>query len=194
MKEILLHVCCGPDATYSIERLKENGFERIVGYFLNDNIYPEGEYYKRYETYKTVFEHYQIGNVIAEYNPMRWLEHVKGYEKEPEKGKRCDLCYYYSLYYSALKAKELGIKLFTTTLSISPHKSSNRLFIAGQKAAQDVGEVAFLEENFKKKNGFFISIQRSKELGLYRQNYCGCVFSKVETEQKRKEKRKVTEV
>ena len=127
--------------------------------------------------------------MIAEYNPKRWLEFVRGYENEPEKGKRCDLCYYYSLYHTALKAREMGISLFTTTLSISPHKSSPRLFEAGRKAADDVGSVEFLEENFKKKNGFLISLQRSRELNLYRQNYCGCVFSKVESEERRKTKK-----
>ncbi len=188
MKEILLHVCCGPDATYSIERLKELGYNKIYTYFLNHNIHPLSEYKKRKEAYLTVANHYKVEIVEDDYIPDRWFRYVKGYENEPEKGKRCDLCYYYSLYHTAIMARRMGIPTFTTTLSISPHKPSKRVFAAGLRAAENIGMVTFLEEDFKKRDGFRKSIYISKELGLYRQNYCGCIFSRMESERRRKEK------
>lgn len=173
--KILLHICCAPDATASFERLRSE--YNVVGFFHNPNIHPEQEYKKRMRSAQKVADRMGFELVIPPYRPEEWLQEVKGLEAEPEKGKRCEICYRFNLHATALKASELRIPYFTTTLSISPHKNSELIFSIAKEAAMGL-EVEFLQENFKKKDGFKRSLELAGELELYRQNYCGCRFSK----------------
>ncbi len=155
--------------------LKDAGYEVIV-YFYNPNIFPQEEYNKRLEAEKTLCENLGVELILEDYNPDEFFNEVKGLENEPEKGKRCDVCFKLRLSKTAQKAHELGIEEFTTTISVSPHKDFIRVSSAGKAAAQELNLV-FNDENFKKKDGFLKTNAIAKEMNLYRQNYCGCKFS-----------------
>ncbi len=174
MEEILLHACCAVCMAYPIELLKEN-YNPVV-FFCNPNIYPEAEYIRRRDELIKYCEQQGYKYFIDDYEPEKWYAYIKGLEKEPEKGKRCNKCFEYRLLKSAQKAKDLGIKTFTTTLSVSPHKVSRNVFEAGQNAAQQYG-LTFLEQDFKKQNGFLKTMEIAKKNDFYRQQYCGCEFS-----------------
>lgn len=170
METILVHICCAPCASAATERLLLEGRE-VVFYFCNSNIYPQEEYLIRLENARKLAK---IFNIVIEedtYDHDLWLEHIKGLEDEPEKGKRCNKCFDYSLNRTAEIAKRLGITAFTTTLTISPHKISKQIFELGASYP------AFMPIDFKKQNGFMRSIQLTNEYELYRQAYCGCEFS-----------------
>ena len=147
-------------------------------FFSNSNIFPKEEYEKRFSYLKSLGRIYNLQVICDEYNHESWLEAVKGFENEPEKGKRCEICFRYNLTRAADKADELGIKEFTTTLSVSPHKISEMLFSVGQDFE------SFVPYNFKKKDGFRRSLELSEKYKLYRQDYCGCEFSKAEAAKK----------
>ncbi|NTV52128.1 MAG: epoxyqueuosine reductase QueH [Candidatus Firestonebacteria bacterium] len=148
----------------------------VVGYFHNPNIHPLEEYVRRAEEAKRVGRILGFTLEPALYAPDAWDRAVAGLENEPETGARCTACFRHNLMAAAAKARELKIYWFTTTLTISPHKSSARIFEIGREAAAAHG-VRFLETDFKKKDGFKRSLEMSKELNLYRQNYCGCKYS-----------------
>lgn len=170
MKKILLHCCCAPCSTSSIERLLADGYE-IILFYSNSNIYPREEFDKRLLYMKKLSEIYKLELITGEYDHASWSEAIKGLENEPEKGKRCSACFAYNLARAAAKAKELGIEEFTTTLTLSPHKVSQMIF----DAAKDME--GYVPYNFKKQEGFKKSLQLSEKYGLYRQNYCGCEYS-----------------
>lgn len=140
-------------------------------FFSNSNIYPASEFDKRYENLLKVASFYGLEVIREEQDHEDWRKRVKGHESDREHGERCDLCFRYNLERAALKAKELGIEHFATTLTVSRFKNSSRIFRQGE------GLDGFIEIDFKKKDGFNRSVQLSKELGLYRQDYCGCEFS-----------------
>lgn len=167
---ILLHVCCGPCSTASIERLLGEGYEPVL-FFSDSNIYPEAEFEKRYDNLLKVAAFYNLEVIKDAWLHESWLEWIKGYENEREHGKRCTLCFRYNLMKAAEKAEELGIPYFATTLTVSRFKNSKVIFSQGEDLK------GFLAIDFKKKDGFNRSIVLSKELGLYRQQYCGCEFS-----------------
>lgn len=167
---ILLHVCCGPCSTASIERLLEEGYEPVL-FFSDSNIFPESEFEKRYEHLLKVASFYRLEVIKDPWIHDSWLDWIKGYENEREHGKRCTLCFRYNLLKAAAKAAELGIPYFTTTLTVSRFKNSKVIFSQGDDLE------GFLPIDFKKKDGFNRSIVLSKELDLYRQQYCGCEFS-----------------
>ncbi len=167
---ILLHACCAPCAAPSALRLAEQHRDVLL-FYSNSNIYPYEEYLKRLEQLQKLASRYQMPIYTDTWDHEAWLEAVHGYEDEPEGGERCRRCFAFNLARARRKADELGIELFTTTLTLSPHKNSPLIFsIAGELGG-------FLEENFKKKNGFARSVELSRELNLYRQDYCGCEFS-----------------
>ncbi len=173
--KIVLHACCGICSGYPVSYLKDAGYQVIV-YFYNPNIYPSEEYQKRLNAEKTLCEHFDCKLVEAEYNPEEFYKVAQGLEQEPEKGKRCDKCFELRLKKTAEFAKARGIKDFTTSIVISPHKDFQKLSEIGQKIAKGEG-LNFLAIDFKKKDGFLKTNKISRELGLYRQNYCGCKFS-----------------
>lgn len=175
MKRILLHVCCGPCATHAINELQQESFD-VTLFFSNSNIHPNEEHLKRLQSLKNYVEKAKTPLIIDEYEPDEWFELVKGYEEEPEGGERCRICIESRLKRTAHHAKSNGFAWFTTTLTISPHKNANIINQLGVQVAKEYN-LKFLSKDFKKKNGFKKSIKISKEHNLYRQNYCGCVFS-----------------
>ncbi len=174
-KKILLHACCGICSGYPISLLQDMGY-CVVVYFYNPNIYPEEEYNKRLEAEKTLCRHFNCEFIIGNYEPEAYYEFVKGLENEPEKGARCDKCFELRLNKTAQKAKALRIEEFTTSMVISPHKNYEKLSEIGNSIANK-HNLKYLPINFRKNDGFLKTNKISKDLGLYRQNYCGCKFA-----------------
>lgn len=174
MEKILVHACCAVCMAYPIELLKKD-YEPVV-FFYNPNIFPEKEYERRRDELINYCEKKGIECIIGDYETEQWKTSIKGFESEPEKGLRCQECFEMRLDKTAQKAKELGINIFTTTLSVSPHKVYSQIFEAIQEAAQNHGR-DFIETDFKKQNGFKKTMEIAKENDFYRQDYCGCVFS-----------------
>ena len=177
---LLLHVCCAPCSSYCLEYLSE--YFDITVYYYNPNISKKEEYLKRLaeeERYISVkeFKH-PVKLTESNYDPQEFFDAVRGLEKEPEGGLRCRECFRLRLEASAKKAKELGFEWFTTTLTISPLKNAALLNEIGSEMGEKYG-VKWLPSDFKKKEGYKRSIELSREYGLYRQDYCGCVFSRV---------------
>lgn len=169
-EKILVHMCCAPCAAPSGEKLMLHGYE-VVLYFSNSNIYPHDEYLKRKESGQNLADIWQVEFHEDEYDHNGWTEKIKGFETEPEKGKRCERCFEHSLARTAKAAAEMNIKYFTTTLTLSPHKVSKMIFEIGKKFP------GYQPFDFKKENGFLRSLELSKKWDLYRQFYCGCEFS-----------------
>ncbi|HAQ63055.1 MAG TPA: hypothetical protein DCR23_01195 [Ruminococcaceae bacterium] len=175
---LLLQCCCAPCSSAVLERLKEHF--RLKLYFYNPNIYPEEEYEKRLAQFDKLLgaEEFSKGIEIlpSVYEPEKFEEAVKDLHNEKEGGARCTQCFILRLEETAKKAKEIGADYFCTTLTVSPHKNSQLLNELGLKAQEKYG-VRFLLSDFKKKEGYKRSTVLSNELGLYRQNYCGCKYS-----------------
>ena len=177
--ELLLHACCAPCSSAVLERIA-NHFKISIFYY-NPNITDEDEYNKRITEIKKlisiVHPKYEISLIEGKYEPEKFFEMAKGLEKEPERGKRCYKCYELRLSETAKIAEELGFKYFCTTLTLSPHKNVNWLNEIGEELNNKY-QTTYLYSDFKKKEGYKRSIILSKEYGLYRQDYCGCIFSK----------------
>lgn len=171
---LLLHVCCAPDATVGFERLGKDW--DVVGYFFNPNIYPSEEYTKRLEDFLRVGNLMDVETRVGEYCDEEWYEAIKGWEDEPEGGKRCELCFQYRLRNTAALAQQGSFDAFATVLTVSPHKNAQKINDFG-KALGEEFQVEYLATNLKKQDGFKRSVELSKQMGLYRQNYCGCKFS-----------------
>ena len=183
---LLLHSCCGPCSTYVLEYLSR--FFDITVFYYNPNIYPADEFFKRGDEQKrliaAMFPDGSVGFSEGAFDDSNFYETVKGLENVPEGGERCFKCYRLRLEETAQKAAEGGFEYFTTTLSISPHKNAQALNDIGRETAEKYG-VKYLFSDFKKKNGYKRSCELSAQYGIYRQDYCGCIFSKRETEQRR---------
>ena len=176
-ESVVLHACCGPCASACVPLLKGAGRD-VTLLFANSNIDTAEEFEKRRREAERLAEHDGVAFAAIPYDHTDWLEKVaKGFEDAPEKGERCEKCYRYNLGKAAEWALANGFDAFTTSLTVSPHKPSARVFAAGREASVAVG-VGFLQEDFKKREGFKVSVARAKELGLYRQSYCGCEFSR----------------
>ena len=175
-KVILLHSCCAICSGYPIMLLSELGYRPIV-YFCNPNLDSYDEYNRRLEAQKKLCNNYGVELIIDNYNHDEYLTYIKGLEGELEKGCRCDKCIELRLRKTALKANELDIKEFTTSLTISPHKNFAKIHSLGENIAKEYG-LNYPSFDFKKKDGFLKTNKISKELNLYRQNYCGCEFAK----------------
>lgn len=175
---LLLHACCAPCSSYCLEYL--SNYFSITVYYYNPNIYPESEYSHRSAEVKRLIGEMKLKNKVSfiegEFNPQEFYTCVKGLEKEKEGGERCFKCYRLRLESTAKLAKELGFDYFTTTLSISPLKKAYKINEIGEEIGE-IYNVRHLPSDFKKKEGYKRSIELSREHGLYRQNYCGCVFS-----------------
>ena len=174
MKKILLHSCCAPCSAHVIKELQKE-YEVTLFYF-NPNIFPQEEYQKRLKEAKDYLQKIKVDLIEGEYDHDLWLEQIKGYENEPERGKRCHICYRYRLEKTAVQAKELGSDVFCSTLSISPHKDAEMINKIGQELSEK-HKIGYLESDWKKQEGFKKACDISKEEGFYRQEYCGCEFS-----------------
>lgn len=176
---LLLHACCAPCSSYCLEYLSR--YFKITVFYFNPNISLKEEYKYRLNEEKRLISLMDFVNPVriieGEYKPKNFYDAVKGLEDEPEGGKRCVKCFKLRLEASAQKAKELGSDYFTTTLTISPLKNAGLLNNIGAQYAEKYG-VNWLYSDFKKKEGYKRSIALSREYSLYRQNYCGCIFSK----------------
>ncbi len=172
---ILLHVCCAPDATTAVERLREEGYEPVL-FFFNPNIQPQEEYDKRLEATVNLSKLWNLKLIVEKSGENLWKQQIKGLEGFPEGSLRCAKCIEFRLRSTAQYAEKNGFQIFSTTLTTSPRKNSNLILEIGENISKDYA-VEYLHRDFKKKNGFLRSVQLSKELGLYRQNYCGCIYS-----------------
>jgi predicted adenine nucleotide alpha hydrolase (AANH) superfamily ATPase len=171
-KKILLHVCCGPCATHSVRKLQE-AYD-VTLFFSNSNISPRDEYERRLAEAVKLAGMLQVPLIEDPYDHAAWLTRIQGLEREPERGRRCEACFEFNLGRTARYAREHGFDGFTTTLTISPHKDSATIFRVGR----DQGP--FVAMDFKKDDGFKRSVELAREYGLYRQDYCGCEFSRRE--------------
>lgn len=178
---LLLHSCCGPCSTSVINELKDY-FELIV-YYYNPNIFPEEEYLRRKEEQRLYLESLGIKYILGDYENDRYESAIKGLELEPEGGSRCSVCFKLRLDSTARMAKEMNIEYFTTTLTVSTHKNSMIINEIGLDVANE-HKVQYLVSDFKKNDGYRKSVMMSQELGMYRQDYCGCLYSKKEREKK----------
>ena len=175
-RKILLHACCGICSAHPISLLKELGYEVIV-YFSNSNLDTLEEFSKRLEAQQKVCAMHQVELLVDDYKHHEYLDFIQGLEAEPERGSRCDKCIELRLKKTAQKCFELGIKEFTTSLPISPHKNFQKISELGKQLA-DENNITFTPFDFKKKDGFLKTNKIARELELYRQNYCGCEFAK----------------
>lgn len=186
---LLIHSCCAPCSSYVLEYLSR--YFDITDYFYNPNIYPAEEHEHRIRELNHFIEQmpseHPISFLAGDYEDGKYYEAVRGLEHEPERGKRCEVCFRLRLEEAARKAGELKMDYFTTTLSISPMKDEQLLNEIGAEMGEKYG-VSYLYSDFKKKGGYLRSTQLSREYGLYRQDYCGCVFSMREREELRAQK------
>lgn len=191
-KHLFLHSCCAPCSSYVLEYLRS--FFSITVFYYNPNITEDGEYRKRVAEQKRLIgifnemgDAYPIAILEGDYVPEQFFAMSRGYEKCQEGGERCFRCYEMRLRETALRAKEAGADYFTTTLTISPLKNASKINEIGQQLAEEI-RVPFLPSDFKKKNGYKRSIELSREYDLYRQDYCGCIFSKAARENEKEQK------
>lgn len=168
--EYLLHTCCGPCSTACVETLLNDGIKPTL-FFDNPNIYPETEREKRRETLHSVAAHYGLEVIDGYTSHSEWLNAIKGLECEKEGGERCKKCFYFNALLTSIALQKYNKDVFSTTLTVSRFKNSAIVFEEFSKFPN------FEKRDFKKNNGFALSCRLSKELGLYRQHYCGCEFS-----------------
>ena len=177
--ELLLHACCAPCSSAVLERLAN--YFKISIFYYNPNITDKDEYEKRIEEIKKLISlihpKYPVKLIEGDYTPEKFMSMAKGLEEEPERGKRCYKCYELRLEETAKIAEKLGFQVFATTLTLSPHKNSNWINEIGEKLNKEYN-TTYLYSDFKKKEGYKRSIILSKEYNLYRQDYCGCIYSK----------------
>lgn len=187
--KLLLHCCCAPCSSYVLELLSRY-FQITLSYY-NPNISPKEEYEKRAQELRNLIQRMPLAHpvrlLVSEYHPEEFYEAVKGLEECPEGGERCEVCYRLRLTEAAEIAKNCDADYFTTTLSISPLKNAEKLNAIGRELSLQYG-IPYLFSDFKKKGGYQRSIVLSKEYDLYRQDFCGCVFSKKEAESRKKER------
>lgn len=184
---LLLHSCCAPCSSYVIEYLSQ--YFRITVLYYNPNIYPEEEYsFRKSEQKRLIAEmptKYTVDLIDCDYNPQEYFELCNGHEKDAEGGARCKICFNMRLSKAAEYAKQGGFDYFATTLTVSPLKNASVINEVGAELAEKYG-INYLCSDFKKKNGYKRTIELSREYGLYRQNYCGCVFSKRDSAEREK--------
>ena len=185
---LLLHTCCAPCSTAVIARLSD--FFKITIFYYNPNIEPYEEYLKRKEEQQRLLKvfpsKYPLAFLDCDYENEKFHAMAKGLEEEKERGPRCFKCYRLRLEKTALKAKENHFDYFGTSLTVSPYKNAQKLNEIGLELAKEYG-VSYLVSDFKKEDGYRKSIMYSKEYQLYRQDYCGCIYSKKEREEKKHE-------
>lgn len=185
---LMLHSCCAPCSSYVIEYLSE--YFNITVFYFNPNIYPDEEYTKRRDEQKKFIDalptKYPVKFIGTEHSSQLFYDKVKGFEKEKEGFRRCEICFNLRLRETADIAEKHNANYFTTTLSISPLKNAQLINKIGKDIATGYN-VEFLPADFKKKNGYKRSTELSRQYNIYRQNYCGCVFSKTERKEQQPE-------
>lgn len=175
MKKLLLQICCAPCGTYiSCNRLASR--YDLTWYFCNPNLVSLDEYEKRLAAVKLMANKFNFALIIESYNHSAWLELTRGRSKDPERGERCRFCYRDRLTRTVVLAKEKKFDFFGTTLLVSPYKDTAAIRVIGQELAQEHG-VVFLDEDFQSDNAYRRSQELARELGLYRQKFCGCEYS-----------------
>lgn len=180
-ERMLLHICCAPDATVPWPSLTDEGYD-VTGFFYGNNIHPQEEWEKRRDAVASLAHTLNAGLFISTYDPVQWFDDTESLKCEPEGGARCVRCFELQLLAAAEKAAAGGFDCLCTTLTISPHKDPVLINRIGEAVSGQAG-VAWLERIWRKKGGFALSVRRSRELELYRQNYCGCAYSMGECEE-----------
>jgi len=170
--KIVLHVCCGICAAGVVERLTLEGHQ-VLGFFYNPNIHPLEEYKRRLEVTHEVAKELNFPLEVASYTPEEWFKETNSLENEPEGGRRCEVCFRLRLNRTHLYMEDYGWDAFTTTLTISPRKSADVI----NRVGWEIDGERFLARDFKKKAGFQRAMELAKKWALYRQNYCGCIYS-----------------
>ena len=170
--KVVLHICCGVCAAGAAEVLVNEGHQ-VLGFFYNPNIHPAEEYQRRLETARRVAQELHFPLEAPPYEPEEWLKQADFLKAEPEGGKRCHVCYRLRLEKTYDYMLDSRADAFTTTLTISPHKSAQAINSIGQ----EIGGEKFLLRDFKKKEGFKRAVELAKRWQLYRQDYCGCIYS-----------------
>ncbi len=179
-KKILLHACCGPCSLGAIEPLLEEG--GLVTLFYYDPCIIEGEFERRLDALNTVADHYGLDVIVPQYDHSSYLSYAAPFSSEREGGERCSLCFGDRLKTSAEYAESHGFDMYTTTLTVSPHKNSKLIFSIAERLEKSGIGAQFLCRDFKKRDGFLRSCRLSEKLGIYRQRFCGCEFSLVGAE------------
>ena len=169
---VVLHICCGVCAAGVVERLSLEGHE-VLGLFYNPNIHPLEEYERRLEAANKVAKELDFPLEAGPYTPEEWFNETSSLEKEPEGGRRCEVCFRLRLKKTYLYLQDHGWDAFTTTLTVSPRKLADVI----NQAGQEIGHDRFLVRDFKKQAGFQRATELAKKWGLHRQNYCGCIYS-----------------
>ncbi len=176
---LALHSCCGPCSTYVLEYLTQ--FFDVTLFFYNPNIHPETEYKTRLDAQKKVCELFCVNVIECDYDPELFFKKTKGFEDAIEGGERCTICFQLRLAHTIDKALQMGgFDYIATTLTVSPHKNAPLINEIGERLTINT-DIKWLPSDFKKKNGYLRSIELSKQHQIYRQNYCGCIFSKNKT-------------
>ena len=170
--KVVLHICCGVCAAGVVERLTSEGHQ-VLGLFYNPNIHPSQEYNRRLEAAYKVAEELNFPLAVAPYTPEEWFKEASHLENEPEGGRRCEVCFRLRLEKTHLYMEDYGWDAFTTTLTISSHKSAEVI----NQIGREVDGERFLVRDFKKQEGFKRAVELAKRWDLYRQNYCGCIYS-----------------
>ncbi len=170
--ELVLHICCGVCAAGVVERLTSEG-HRVHGYFYNPNIHPHEEYERRLEAAYKVAEELRFPLEEGPYIPEDWFKETESLKNEPEGGRRCEVCFRHRLEKTWLYLLDSGLDAFTTTLTVSPHKPAAVI----NRIGREIGGDRFLSRDFKKKAGFQRATELAKKWALYRQDYCGCIYS-----------------
>ncbi len=170
--KVVLHICCGVCAAGAAATLLNEGYG-IIGLFYNPNIYPETEFHKRLEAACQIARLFQFHIEAIPYSPQEWLQKASSLKDEPEGGKRCEVCYRLRLERTYYHMLNRDADFFTTSLTVSPRKKASVI----NKIGLDIGAKRFLARDFKKSEGFKRATQIAKQQGIYRQNYCGCIYS-----------------
>ena len=176
---LLLHACCAPCSSYCVEYLSK--YFDIALYYYNPNIESKEEFDKRFNEFKKIYDRFGVKAIEAEYIPEEFYAAIKGYEDCKEGGDRCTICYKLRLQKTLEYAVANNYDYFASTLSISPYKDADRLNSIGYEISKEA-PIIYLVNDFKKKGGYLRSTELSKEMGLYRQDYCGCIYSKRDSE------------
>lgn len=185
---LLLHICGAPDATVAIERMFLT-FD-ITAFFYDPNIHPREEYEKRLTEMRKVAAANRIPLEEGPYEDGRWFDFARNLMDEPERGKRCEVCFKMRLEATAARAKEKGIPAFATILTVSPHKDAMLVNRLGQEIGERLG-IRYVPTDLKKKDGFKRSLELSRQFNLYRQDYCGCLPSLKERERQQQDGKKL---